>query len=129
MASRTTHPLALRRLGALLEFIDGVPIEVDNPYVWQTKTQVLERLTGHGGADLITATASCSSVFDRPLELPHCGCCSQCHDRRFAMLAAGLADFDPEARYETELLTGPREGAGPDHGARLDATRRCAGRH
>ena len=39
----------------------------------------------------------------------HCGCCSQCLDRRFGALAAGLGEDDPEEMYEVDLLTGARE--------------------
>jgi hypothetical protein len=39
----------------------------------------------------------------------HCGRCSQCIDRRFAVLAAEAAEFDPPAGYAVELLTGARD--------------------
>ncbi len=37
---------------------------------------------------------------------PHCGVCSQCIDRRFATLAAGLEQYDPTDRYNTEIFLG-----------------------
>ena len=43
----------------------------------------------------------------------HCGCCLQCLDRRFATLAAGLGEAEPEEMYAVDLLTGPRD-EGPD---------------
>ena len=52
---------------------------------------------------------------------PLCGCCSQCLDRRFAVLAADLAAFDPRRALQGRSL--PRRPRGPgrsDHGARLD---------
>jgi hypothetical protein len=39
----------------------------------------------------------------------HCGRCSQCLDRRFSALAAGLGEDDPSEMYEVDLLTGERE--------------------
>ena len=39
----------------------------------------------------------------------HCGRCSQCLDRRFGTLAAGMADTDPQEMYDTDLLTGDRK--------------------
>ena len=39
---------------------------------------------------------------------PHCGRCSQCIDRRFALLAAGCERFDPAEMYGVDLLLGPR---------------------
>src|SRR6185369_7913077 len=38
----------------------------------------------------------------------HCGACTQCFDRRFAILHAGLVDFDPEEIYATDVLFGER---------------------
>ena len=43
---------------------------------------------------------------------PHCGLCSQCIDRRFAVLAAGLEQDDPIEGYKVDLFTGERP-AGP----------------
>ena len=39
----------------------------------------------------------------------HCGCCSQCLDRRFAILAADAAEHDPVEMYRVELLAGARD--------------------
>jgi hypothetical protein len=40
---------------------------------------------------------------------PHCGVCSQCIDRGFAMLGARLGDLDVRDSYRIDLLTGPRD--------------------
>ena len=40
---------------------------------------------------------------------PHCGRCSQCIDRRFAILAAGLERFDPAEAYKVDLMYGQRK--------------------
>lgn len=111
MATRTTHPLFLRRLGELLSKVGGAPFAIDNPYAWQTKTEVLQRLDNLGRSDLVAATTSCSGVRHRSNEHPLCGCCSQCLDRRFAALAAGIAAADPIDRYEVELFLGVRTRA------------------
>jgi hypothetical protein len=44
---------------------------------------------------------------------PHCGHCSQCIDRRFAVLAAGQGQNDPVDAYKVDLFTGEWP-AGPD---------------
>jgi hypothetical protein len=44
---------------------------------------------------------------------PHCGQCSQCIDRRFAVLAAGQEHDDPADAYKVDLLFDGR-GPGPD---------------
>lgn len=109
MATRTTHPLALQRLGELLSLVADEPLEISNPYGMRTKTEVLQRLDQLQGADLIEKTVSCSGVRRRTVRHPHCGACSQCLDRRFAVLAAGVADHDPAEKYQVDLLLGPRE--------------------
>jgi hypothetical protein len=42
---------------------------------------------------------------------PHCGTCSQCIDRGFAMPRNELGDLDAEDGYRIDLLTGARERA------------------
>ena len=82
-----------------------------------TKTEVLERLHNLGASELIGKTTSCSSVRLRTRDEPLCGCCSQCLDRRFAILAAGLQSFDPAERYEVDLfLDGRERRGGSNHG-------------
>jgi hypothetical protein len=74
---------------------------------------VIERIATHGFADLIPHTRSCTRVHEMTRNNPHCGHCSQCVDRRFAILAAGLASEDPEEAYKIDLFTGDR-APGPD---------------
>jgi len=38
----------------------------------------------------------------------HCGKCSQCIDRRIAVLAAGVAQHDSDTDYESDVFVGPR---------------------
>lgn len=112
MATRTTHPLALLKLGRIFDLLAealGHPrITLSNPYQWLTKTEVVERLADAGGADLIASSVSCTSLSVQGGTATHCGACSQCLDRRFAMLALGLEAHDPSAAYLTDVVTGPR---------------------
>ncbi|MBN9517037.1 hypothetical protein J0H58_00735, partial [bacterium] len=111
-ASRTTHPAALDRLGALLSAVYDAPFGVDNPYQGATKAELCGWLKGWGHADLCALTCSCGSVWGKAEAAPHCGRCSQCVDRRVAVLAAGLAGADdPPDRYESDPLAGERDGA------------------
>lgn len=108
MATRTTHPAALAKLEHLLSMIHDTRFAVENRFVWSTKTDIVTKLRTHGAADLIKDTVSCNNVRDRTVLETHCGACSQCLDRRFAILAAGLQDEEPEEMYETPVLTGER---------------------
>jgi 7-cyano-7-deazaguanine synthase in queuosine biosynthesis len=88
-ASRTTHPQALAGFSRLLSELFGYHFEVNNPFVWLTKSEVVEKAAENQCADLIRHTRSCSRVRDMTKIHSHCGECSQCIDRRFAILAAG----------------------------------------
>lgn len=108
MATRTTHPAALGKFEALLGLIDGHHFTVRNGFEWQTKTEIIRKLQIYDAAEWITETVSCNEVVARSTEHSHCGACSQCLDRRFGILAAGLDPHEPDDHYETPVLTGER---------------------
>lgn len=107
MATRTTHPKSIRQLSDLLRRLNP-NINLANPFEWLTKTQVVDRLRSNGGADLLKDTVSCSRVRMNSTLVTHCGQCSQCLDRRFAVLACGLGDHETDEMYEVDVLTGAR---------------------
>ena len=107
-ATRTTHPLALERFREFFGAAVGKPIEVDNPFIWRTKTDVIRSILDHGCGPLIKETVSCTRTYDITKLHTHCGCCSQCLDRRFAILGSDAAEYDPMEMYKVDLLTGPR---------------------
>lgn len=109
MATRTTHPLVLRLIEKLLHLIAERQIPIRNRFEWLTKKEVIEKIAAHGAADRITLAVSCTKVRDQDRLMTHCGACSQCLDRRFAMLAAGLEQHDGSIHYRTEVLTGERD--------------------
>jgi len=111
-ASRTTHPVAIQLLKVLCSAVSAREFTVDNPYLFKTKTDVVTVLSTHKATHLIPHTCSCShSMFKRKAQ-GHCGRCSQCIDRRFAIAAAGLLPCDPEGDYVSDVFVGPRnEGA------------------
>jgi len=59
---------------------------------------------------------------------PHCGQCSQCLDRRFAVLAAGQGQEDPEEAYKVDLFSGSRP-PGPDREMALAFIRSASKTH
>lgn len=109
MATRTTHPLGLLKLNQLFQMILEAPLTLSNPYEWFTKSEVVERIRRHGGESQIRYAVSCTSVREQTKLHPHCGTCSQCLDRRFGILAAGLGAHDPEEQYNTDVLLGERD--------------------
>jgi hypothetical protein len=108
-ASRTTHPLGLHLLSSLCAAVVGTGFAVDNPFLFRTKTEVAASIGTHQAANLIGHTCSCSRSMFQTKAQPHCGYCSQCIDRRFATLAAGLQGHDHAKGYASDVFVGPRE--------------------
>ncbi|SFG41190.1 7-cyano-7-deazaguanine synthase (queuosine biosynthesis) [Palleronia marisminoris] len=108
MATRTTHPLTLRTINRLMQVVLSEPVGIENKYQWLTKSEVVSRIEQYGAAKQIVRAVSCTSIREQNSLHTHCGACTQCFDRRFAILHAGLADYDPEEIYGTDILFGER---------------------
>ena len=108
MATRTTHPLALRIIDRLTQLVAPSPVPIENRYQWLTKSEVVSRIAESGAAEQIRRAVSCTSVREQNNLHTHCGACTQCLDRRFAVLHAGLGEHDPEEIYATDVLVGER---------------------
>jgi hypothetical protein len=100
--------MVLEFFGRFLSAAVGTRIEVENPFVWKTKADVVRSIVHHGCGPLIKHTVSCTRSYDITRLYTHCGCCSQCLDRRFGVIAAGAAEDDPVEMYKIELLIGER---------------------
>jgi 7-cyano-7-deazaguanine synthase in queuosine biosynthesis len=112
-ATRTTHPKVLADCGRLFSLLLSEDFRVRNPFIWKTKEGVLRVLADRNCTDLIAATFSCTRVREATQRRQHCGKCSQCVDRRFGVLAAGMSEYDPAEGYSLDLFTGAHE-PGPD---------------
>lgn len=109
-ATRTTHPRVLRGLERLFSQILEREISIDTPLQWMTKPEVVLLINKAGMPDLLPMTCSCTRTHMRTTAQPHCGECSQCIDRRFAVLAAGMEEYEPASTYRLDLLTADRTG-------------------
>ncbi|TEB17504.1 7-cyano-7-deazaguanine synthase [Pelotomaculum sp. FP] len=92
--SRTTHP---KTIGLLREFfrLFDKDFNIITPYYNKTKSDILDIFKQYGEENIITSSVSCSSTRNKPKNsATHCGCCSQCIDRIFAIYASGLEDYD-----------------------------------
>lgn len=107
-ATRTTHPRAIQGFEEFFSAVLGSSVEIRTPFQWLTKKEVLQLISEHGFAGLIARTNSCANPRSWTRDVSHCGVCSQCVDRRFSILAAGLEEFDPAENYGVDLLLGPR---------------------
>lgn len=108
-ASRTTHPHVLRRFGDLFSLLLGEPVSFENPFLWKTKADVVNTIANHGCADLIAMTTSCASIRALSMSGRQCGSCSQCVERRFAVLAASQEKQERPDAYDRDLFTGAHE--------------------
>lgn len=107
-ATRTTHPRVLRGLEELFSTLLERPIQIENPLQWMTKREVTMLVQEAGMADLLAITNSCTRPRTWTAAHKHCGACSQCIDRRFGILAAGLGEQEPATNYKIDLLTEDR---------------------
>ena len=114
-ATRSTHPRVMHDLQLFLTALFEDDVQLDNPFIWKTKTEVASVIRDSGHSDLVPHSVSCSHVYEMTILKTHCGRCLQCIDRRFAALASGLANvdpeetnIDPEEMYDVDLLIGSR---------------------
>jgi hypothetical protein len=107
-ATRTTHPKSIADFQKLLSLISDCTFAVETPFLWKTKTDVMLSIKEAGQAELIKHTVSCSHVFAMTKLHTHCGCCSQCIDRRLAAFAAGGVEYDPDEMYKVDVFKGKR---------------------
>ncbi|HBT75719.1 MAG TPA: hypothetical protein DEB39_02075, partial [Planctomycetaceae bacterium] len=109
-ATRTTHPKIIAGFKKLLTLVSGQDFQVENPFLWKTKTDVVRDIIKADCADLIQHSVSCAHTWQMKTTVhSHCGTCSQCIDRRFAIIAAEAEQYDPLEPYAVDVFTQGRE--------------------
>ncbi|HCC35970.1 MAG TPA: hypothetical protein DEQ02_10260, partial [Ruminococcaceae bacterium] len=100
-ASRTTHP---KTIGLLEQFyrLLNPRFAIVTPYRDNTKAEIIEKFRTYRAESFLPSSVSCSSTRSKPQGTPHCGTCSQCIDRKFAMYAVGLDEEDDS--YEADFI-------------------------
>lgn len=104
-SSRTTHPRTIWHLSNFFTHFHGRPFKIQHPYLLLTKTDVIAKLREYKKAEYINSTVSCSATFKKEGNFTHCGTCSQCVDRRFAMHASHLDAEDGLGIYTKNFIT------------------------
>jgi 7-cyano-7-deazaguanine synthase in queuosine biosynthesis len=109
-ASRTTHPKSLQLFEQFFSRVLGRQTAFDNPYVLKTKAEVVSLIGAKNAGPLIGQSCSCShqGLFHSKTQW-HCGTCSQCIDRRMAIFASGVEQYDKADDYVSDVFTGPRD--------------------
>ncbi|MGH2535108.1 MAG: hypothetical protein ACRDJW_22830 [Thermomicrobiales bacterium] len=111
LASRGTHPKFLHLMNRLLERVFPAGVQVVNPLWNRTRAEALNILVEAKCPELLVQTYSCGKQQGHPAGKHLCGGCSQCVDRRIAVIATGLEQHDPLDRYERDLFSDElREG-------------------
>lgn len=105
-ATRTTHPQVLAGFARLFTLLRsrgrfGV-MQVESPFLWLTKGDVVRAIDAMGGGHMIASSTSCTHSWTWSYEHTHCGTCSQCIDRRIASLATELEHLDSLAHYKLD---------------------------
>lgn len=107
-ATRTTHPRVIAGYQDLLTLLAGEKFAVRAPFLWHTKGDVVNEILGADCGSLIPFSRSCAHTWQTDNDEPHCGTCSQCLDRRIAVLAAHADSDDPLDKYRTDIFTEAR---------------------
>ncbi len=103
-STRTTHPKVIALFTQLaLEVMDRT-LSIENPFLFRTKREVVERLVELGCADMVGQTLSCTRTFAVEKTKRHCGICFQCLTRRFAVVAANAEAHDPVDDYVKDVF-------------------------
>ena len=104
-ASRTTHPQTIGRLASLFSIIAESPFSIETPFMWFTKSNVVEYLKDSGHGHLLPSSVSCSRTYNSGPNATHCGECFQCLDRRIGVYGAAAEELDNEGLYATNIIT------------------------
>ncbi len=104
-STHTAHPDVLALMGQVFSTVLAAPIEVRNPLLPKTKSDVVADLVAAGLAHLVPQTHSCWIARNAT----HCGACVPCIVRRIAVEIAKTGD----APYARDSFSDP-SGAGDD---------------
>jgi len=105
LLTRSTHPKFLNQFEELAQNIfNDNEIKIKNPFVFKTKTQMLQMLENWNQSELIQEAISCSYSQGRTLLQPQCGVCFQCVNRRFSVISAGLEEHDRADFYDKDIF-------------------------
>jgi len=104
-ATRTAHPRVLNGFETVLSLVAGRTFSVENPFKWLTRGEIIKKIVDAGCGELIAASMTCAHTWQISNAVTHCGMCSQCVDRRFAMIAADAEKWDPGNQYRADIFT------------------------
>jgi len=99
-ATRTIHPKVIRGFQEIISMVAEEPFVIENPYIWKTKADIIKVITNAGCQEMLPTSTTCTHTWEMTNSHTHCGTCSQCIDRRIAMVAA-----DAVEAYKADIFT------------------------
>ncbi len=103
-STRTTNPRVIRLFSLLVDKVMGRAIRIENPFLFWTKRQVVERLLQLDCAGMVKTALSCTRTYRVEKTKRHCGVCFQCLTRRFAVVSALAEAYDPTDDYVKDVF-------------------------
>ncbi len=103
-STRTTNPKVIKLFSCMVEKVMRRAIRIENPFLFWTKRQVVERLLGLGCGGMIKTALSCTRTYRVEKIRRHCGVCFQCLTRRFAVVSAEAEAHDPTDDYVKDVF-------------------------
>ena len=104
-ASRTTHPKTIYLLQEFFSLFFDRSLQIQTPFIWKTKTDVVNNLLTSPRKELLPSAVSCSKTFGNLGDQSHCGGCSQCIDRRFAAYATDAHIWEGPNIYAKNIIS------------------------
>jgi len=104
--TRSTHPKVIYNYSQLFSLMNENEFNVENPFFWKSKADIIQLLKQNGGFDFLNSTVSCSRTFDKGIKHSntHCGRCSQCIDRRFGFAGARMLNDENRGLYAYDFV-------------------------
>ncbi len=103
-STRTTNPKVIKLFSLLVEKVMGRAIRIENPFLFWTKRQVVDRLIQLDCAGTVKTALSCTRTYRVEKVKRHCGVCFQCLTRRFAVVSALAEGHDPTDDYVKDVF-------------------------
>jgi 7-cyano-7-deazaguanine synthase in queuosine biosynthesis len=103
-STRTTNPKVIKLFSLLVERVMGKALRIQNPFLFWTKRQVVEKLLQLDCAGMVKTALSCTRTYRVEKTKRHCGVCFQCLTRRFAVVSAKAEPHDPTDDYVKDVF-------------------------
>lgn len=92
--TRAVNPIATLRMSKFVANLTSIPFRIENPFLFQTKTEMCRHTDVRRLGQHVGLTFSCDHFPIRQKNQAQCGFCTSCLLRRLSLESAGLSWFD-----------------------------------